>query len=164
MLQFLPQELISLIVKFSIELESFSVIVKYKKLCKYFYKVISQDASLTRYLELKSVCLDDSSLKLFMKSLGSLQNIRFISLRGNTQISHKSVEFLIRNTGSEVINVENCAQVDLLQLLQNLKNLEFSNLKLLKVLHSGRGRKYICRVSIGNLVEEEKNEILSVIY
>ena len=162
MLHFLPQELISLIVKFSIELESFSVIVKYKKLCKVIYKAISQDASLARYLGLSNVCLDDSSLQLFIKSLG-FKNIRFISLVGNSQITHKSVSFLIRNTGSEIIDVQNCAKVDLFYLLQDIGNLEFSNLQLLKVLHSGQGRRYICRVSIGNLVEDDKNEILGVI-
>jgi hypothetical protein len=162
MLQFLPQELLSLIVKLSVQIESFTVVGKYKRLSKYFYSVVSQDPSLSRSLELSRVKLADSSLENLVQSL-CFRSIKIISLKGNREITFKSLSFLIRNTKVHTIDVQECIKVDLFSFLKDLEAVGFSSLQLLKVLHSGQGKNYICRVSIGNLVLQEKNEILSVI-
>lgn len=155
--------MLSLIVQFTIELESFKVVGKLRRLCKYLKLVISTDASLLRCIDLSRLRLKDSHLKSLLSGL-SLRFIRQVYLVRNTEVTHQSIAFIIQNMQSiEKIDIQDTLKVDLFLLLHNLKScLEFSSLKKLNVLHSGQGKRYICRVSIENLVFEEKQEILSV--
>ena len=152
-----------MILRFHIGIEDFKVVLKWMQLNSFFRNFVVGNSSLISKVDLINDCLSDSKLYKFLNVFQG-HAIQEMNLSGNCELSFESVLIILGKCRNlKKLDLQDCCRIDIFELSLNIKYIQQENcleISQLKLLHSGLGDSYFCRVALERLQVSQRKKIL----